>query len=162
VTRLRRGAPALRGTVRADAGSAVVEFITLGVLMLVPLVYLVVVLGRLQAGAFAVQAAAGSAARAYATAPQQSVGAARARDAVVLALGDQGFDVAPDAVTTVTCERDPCLQPQARVAVRVRLEVVLPGVPALLDRVVPVQVPVEAESVAVVDRFTSRVAGAQP
>lgn len=150
-----RSGPAGRG----DAGSAVVEFVTLAVLMLVPLVYLVVVLGRLQAGAFAVQAAAGAAARAYTAAPQQAVGAARARDAVDLALSDQGFPAAADAATSVTCERDPCLQPQARVAVRVRLEVVLPGVPAVVDRLVPVRVPVEAEAVSVVDRFTARAAG---
>ena len=36
-----------------DEGSAVVEFVTIGVLMMVPLVYLVLCLGRVQAAAYA-------------------------------------------------------------------------------------------------------------
>jgi hypothetical protein len=138
-----------------DDGAAVLEFITLGVLMLVPLVYLVLALGRLQAGSYAAQAAARAAARAYTAAPDQAAAEASARDAVLLATGDQGFAVDPSAVTTVSCDHDPCLQPQGRVSVQVRLDVVLPGVPALVDRHVPVRIPVQADSVAVVDRFRS-------
>lgn len=138
-----------------DRGSAMVEFTVLAVLMLVPLVYLVVVLGRLQAGSFAVEAAARSAARSYTSAPTEAVAADRARAAVGLALADQGFDVEPDAVMQVECETRPCLQPESRVTVQVRLEVAMPGVPAVVDAVVPLSVAVEAESVAVVDRFTA-------
>ena len=36
-----------------DRGSAVVEFVTLGVLLLVPLVYLVLAMGRVQAATYA-------------------------------------------------------------------------------------------------------------
>ena len=35
---------------RGEGGSAVVEFVVLGVLMLIPLVYLVMMLARVQAG----------------------------------------------------------------------------------------------------------------
>jgi hypothetical protein len=145
-----------------DEGSAVIEFVALAVLLLVPLVYLVVVLGRVQAGAFAAQAGAVSAARVYAGAPQEPVGAQRARAAVLLALRDQGFTASPDEVTSIGCERSPCLQPQARVTVRVHLDVDLPGVPGLLRRVVPVRVPVEATSVAVVDRFAGTAPKSAP
>lgn len=147
MTRWRRRRP------RGDGGSALVESTVLAVLLLVPLVYLVVVLGRLQAGAFAVEAAARSAARSYAAAPTEALAADRARAAVRLALDDQGFEVDPDAVTQVTCEAAPCLQPEARISVRVSVDVTLPGVPAGVDAVVPLSVAVEAESVAVVDRF---------
>ena len=41
-----------------ERGSAVVEFVVLGVLMLVPLIYLVMMMARLQAGSFAVTQAA--------------------------------------------------------------------------------------------------------
>ncbi len=43
---------------RRDRGRAVVEFVFLGVLLLVPLIYLVMVIGRIQAAAFAVSTAA--------------------------------------------------------------------------------------------------------
>ncbi|SDQ08436.1 pilus assembly protein [Quadrisphaera sp. DSM 44207] len=154
MTRARSRAVAALVRLRGDdTGGAVVEFVGLAVVLLLPLVYLVVVLGEVQAGAYAVEAAARSAARAYtgAASPEQSAGAARA--AVSLALSDHGFAVDPDAVTQVSCEASPCLSPEARVSVRVHLDVDLPGVPALLAGVAPVQVPVEAESVAVVDRF---------
>lgn len=154
MTRLGAGVRArVAGLRRADTGAAVVEFVGLAVVLLVPLVYLVVVLGRVQAGAYAVEAAARSAARVYAGAASQEQAAGQARAAVTLALGDHGFAADPDDVTQVTCEATPCLQPEARVRVRVRVEVSLPGVPAPLAAVVPVQVPVEAESVAVVDRL---------
>ena len=37
---------------RADQGRAIVEFVFLGVLMVVPLIYLVLILGRVQAAAY--------------------------------------------------------------------------------------------------------------
>jgi Flp pilus assembly protein TadG len=150
-----RGARRLRSRLgREDTGSAVVEFVTLGVLLLVPVVYLVVALGRVQAGAFAVEGAAREAARAFTAADDEELGAQRAQAAVALALQDQGFrDADPDDAMVVECELDPCLQSEARVTVRVSLEVVLPGVPRFVDAVVPVRVPVRAEAVAVVDRF---------
>jgi hypothetical protein len=144
------------GALRAngDRGSAVVEFVTLGVLLLVPVVYLVVTLGRVQAGAFAVEGAAREAARAFSSAPDEEAGVARARAGVLLALGDQGFeDVDPAAALTLTCESEPCLQAEARVTATVAVDVVLPGVPAFVDAVVPTRVPVRAQAVAVVDRF---------
>ena len=50
-----------------EQGSAVVEFVTLGVLLLVPLIYLVLTVARIQAGAYAVSMAAREAGRAFVT-----------------------------------------------------------------------------------------------
>lgn len=137
-----------------DAGSAVVEFVTLGVLLLVPVVYLVLTLGRIQAGAFAAEGAAREAARAFATAADEEQGARRVEAVVRLALHDQGFhDVDPAAATVLECSTSPCLQAESRIHVEVTVDVVLPGVPAFVDAVVPAQVPVTAQAVAVVDRF---------
>jgi hypothetical protein len=73
---------------------------------------------------------------------------------VLLALRDQGFeDLDPAKALTVACEAEPCLQPEARLTATVEVEVVLPGVPAFVDAVVPTRVPVRAQAVAVVDRF---------
>jgi hypothetical protein len=53
----------------------------------------------------------------------------------------------------VECDTTPCLQPESVVRVTVTVDVVLPGVPAFVDAVVPARVPVRADAVAVVDRF---------
>lgn len=141
------------GWARSDEGSAVVEFVTLGVLLLVPLVYLVVVLGRLQAGAFAVEGAAREAARVLAAAPDEATGVARANTAVALALDDQGFGDDAAQALSVACSAQPCHTAGARITVAVSLDVVLPGVPAFVDLAVPTRVPVRAQGVQVVDRF---------
>ncbi|WP_245885576.1 pilus assembly protein [Xylanimonas oleitrophica] len=139
-----------------ERGSAVVEFIGTAVLLLIPLIYLVLVAGRLQAGAFAAEGAAREAARAMVTASSTGQGLARAHTATAIAFADQGFDrgaAHEPGVLTFECSADPCLTPDASVGVRVRLEVPLPFVPSGLRGWVPLAVPVEAGHVAVVDRY---------
>lgn len=152
--RLRRAAADTAAD--AERGSAVVEFVTLGVLLLIPVIYFVLVMGRLQAAAFAVEAASRGGARVLAAAETEEEGAARADTVVDLALADQGFDDPedPSATVSVTCETEPCLTPESTVTVVVEVEVVLPGVPAFLDGVIPARVPVRADAVAVVDRYS--------
>ena len=75
-----------------EEGSALIEFVFLAVLMLVPIVYLIVALGRIQAGALAVEQGVREAGRAFVTAPGRAVAPARARAAMTLAYRDQGFD----------------------------------------------------------------------
>src|SRR6476661_4230607 len=75
-----------------ERGSAVVEFVFLAVLLMVPLFYLVMVLARLQAGAYAVSGAAREAGRAYTTARVPAQAPARAEAAAGVAFSDQGFD----------------------------------------------------------------------
>jgi hypothetical protein len=141
------------GAGHPDAGSAVVEFIMLGVLLLVPVVYLVLTLGRIQAAAFATDGAAREASRAFVTADDEESGRARALAAVRLGLLDQGFDADPGRSVSVTCRQVPCLSPQARVDVAVQVDVVLPGVPGVVDRFVGTHVTVRARHTAVVDAF---------
>lgn len=135
-----------------DDGNAVVEFVVLGLLLLVPVVYLVVTLGRIQAASFATDGGARSAARIFVTAQDDARGGALATSAARLALLDHGFAPGTDAVA-VSCSAAPCLTPQGRVVVRVSVDVVLPGVPAALDAVVPTHVTVRSTHVATVDRF---------
>lgn len=150
---MRRLLERVRGEGR-DGGSAVVEFVTLGVLLLIPVVYLVLVLGRLQAAAFTAEGAAREASRVFAAAPDDETGARHAQAAVRLALNDQGFDdVDASRAAVVECGRTPCVQPESVIRVTVTVDVVLPGVPAFVDAVVPAHVPVRADAVAVVDRF---------
>ena len=65
-----------------EAGSAVVEFTFLAVLMLIPLIYLVMMVARVQAGAYAVSLAARESGRAYVTATSLAEAAARAEAAL--------------------------------------------------------------------------------
>lgn len=139
-----------------EAGSAVVEFLGGSLLLLVPVVYLVLTLAQLQAGAFAVDGAAREAARALVTTADADDGAARAVAATGLALSDQGLDpaLAEDALT-VRCTPD-CRSPGAAVIVTVQVPVPLPLVPGWLSGAVPLAVPVSATATSTVDPFASR------
>ena len=87
---------------RGDDGSAIVEFVWLAVLLLVPLLYVVLTAVMVQRAAFGVTTAAREAARAYATAGSDSGGEARAEAAVRLAMSDEGVSWSPDG-RVVTC-----------------------------------------------------------
>ncbi len=113
-----------------EDGSAIVEVVWLGTLLILPLLWIVVSAGQVQAGAFGASAAARSAGRAYALAPDDAAGAARAREAARLALGDQGLGDAPLEVT-VSCTPYPtdCHQGTSVITVRVATSVALPMLP---------------------------------
>lgn len=139
------------GRARSEEGSAIIEFVFLGVLMLVPLIYLVMALARVQAGSFAVTAAAREAGRAFVTAETGEDAAARARAATNVAFADQGFDGMGTLV--IECSTSPCLTPEARIETTARVTVPLPLIPAFARDVVPLEVPLEASHLSTVDRF---------
>ncbi len=148
---MRSPAGGTGGGRRDERGSAVVEAVTLGVLLLVPLVYLVLMLARVQAGAFAVSQAAREAGRAYVTADSGEDAAARARAAAHISFLDQHVE---DVGTLVlSCDGTPCLRPGGRVVATATVRVPLPLVPAFVGDVLPLSVPVSATHVATVDRF---------
>ncbi|MGA8980250.1 MAG: pilus assembly protein [Pedococcus sp.] len=153
IVRLRRGGARLR--VHDERGSAVVEFVVLGVLMLVPLIYLVMTVSRLQAGAYAASAAAREAARGFVTATSTESAESRARAAARIAFEDQGFG-GGQGTLTLGCDGTPCLRPEGRIEVVATVTVPLPFVPAFARDLVPLEVPVSADHVAVVDRFRAQ------
>lgn len=118
---------------RSERGSALVEFSWLGILLLVPLLWIVVSVFEVQRGAFAVSAAARAAGRAYALAGSDALGEARARTAARQALADQGIDTAPLELT-VSCTPYPrsCHAGTSVITVRVASRVDLPWLPASL------------------------------
>jgi Flp pilus assembly protein TadG len=136
----------------SQSGSAIVEFVFLAVLMIVPLFYLVMVLARLQAGAYGVSAAAREAGRAYVTAQAPAQAAPRARSAAGLAFADQGFDDREGSIQ-ISCAGTPCLRPAGRITITARVWVPMPLVPAFFYDIVPTRVQVTATHVATVDRF---------
>ena len=137
----------------ADGGSAIVEFLGVGLLLLIPLVYLIIVLGEIQAATFAVQGGAREAARMLATAPDAAHGGADAHAAIDLALADHGL---AGGSLLLSCASDECLQPGGTVEVAVRVDVPLPWVPALVQEVVPLTVPVSASYIAPLDDLAAR------
>jgi hypothetical protein len=151
----------VRAGATADRGSAAVEFIAIGVLLMVPLVYLVVAMGRIQAASFAADSSAREAARAFVTTADEVEGRRRAVAAVRLGLLDQGFTDPQEADLVLECETPTaCLTPGDRIRVRVEVRVVLPGVPSFVDNAFSTAVTVRAGHVAVVDEF--RAVGAVP
>ena len=142
-----------RRRARDERGSAVVEFVTLGVLMLIPLVYLVMCLARVQAGAFAVSQAAREAGRAFVTTDAGEDASARARAAARISFEDHRFG---DLGTLgISCDGSPCLRPDGQVRTTAAVRVPLPLVPAFLGDSVPLTIPVSASHVSTVDRFRS-------
>lgn len=135
---------------RDERGSAVVEFVFLGVLLLVPVVYLVLTVGRLQGGSFAVVGAADQAAKVYVDAPTPEDADARAREAVRVALADFGFSE-EQAKVDIACSAA-CLAPGSTVAVVVSLDVPLPLIPAIAGTHASAAT-VDAAATQLVERF---------
>src|SRR3954447_9553157 len=107
-----------------DAGSALVEFVWLAVLLMVPLVYAVLTAVSLQRNAFGLTTAARDAGRAYATAGSDSLGERRAERAVALALRAQGVDWRPSG-RVVSCGSC-AYAPGSAFTVQLRTRVALP------------------------------------
>ncbi|MGH3348343.1 MAG: (2Fe-2S) ferredoxin domain-containing protein [Nocardioides sp.] len=120
----------MRRRPRSEDGSALVEVVWLGILLLVPLLWIVLSVFEVQRGAFAVTSAARSAARAYALAETDAAGREQARAAIRQALADQGGDDR-DFRFTVSC-RGPCRDAGSVITVRVWHGVDLPLLPAVL------------------------------
>jgi Flp pilus assembly protein TadG len=120
---------------RDEAGSALVELSWLAIILLVPLIWIVISVFEVQQGAFATSAAARAAGRAYALAPDDPTGTARADAVVRQVLADQGTP-GQQAKVTVTCDApgDNCHVGTSVITVRVRSGVVLPFFPSIFGR----------------------------
>jgi len=125
---------------RLENGTAVIEFIWLALLLLIPVVYILIAAFDVQRAAYGVSAASRSAARAFILAPDVPTGYERANRAAKVALGDQGID---RATVRITCGPTParCLTPGSTVRVVVRTTQPLPLTPqALGDQIAPIAV----------------------
>lgn len=135
-----------------ERGSMTVEVAFLLVLLVGPMFYLVGTLGRLQAGAYAVTAAAREAGRTFVTADDLDSASARADAAATLALAAHGFEPT-DAVVQVGCGTGACLAPGSNVVVEAELAVVLPLVPDFMRSALPTTITLSAQHVEPVDAF---------
>lgn len=115
-----------------EAGSALVELTWLGLLLLIPLVYVIISVVTVQRSAYGATEAARAAGRAYILAPDVETARQRAFEAASVAMDDQGVALEPSELV-IECQPSPssCLQPGSSVEVRVELQVGLPLVPAI-------------------------------
>lgn len=88
---------------RDDEGAAVIELAWVAILLLVPLLWIVLSVFEVQAGAYGVSSAARAAGRAYALAPNDAAGTAAAQAAARQALADQGLPADTPLKVKVTC-----------------------------------------------------------
>lgn len=128
---------------RDEEGSAALEFITVGVTLLVPLVYLIVALGAIQEQMLGVEAAARHSVRAMALAPDAAAAASDGDAVLRSVIAEYGIDAAAVDVT-MTCEPvgAPCPSAGAVVTLTVSASVTLPLVPSVLglDRIAAIGV----------------------
>jgi Flp pilus assembly protein TadG len=123
---------------RDERGSALVEFVWLGLLLLVPLVYVLLSVFAAQSAAYGSDSASRAAGRAFMLAPDQETAVAAAEGAARVALADQGVD--PDRIQlSISCAPDPdrCLSSGSTVTVEVTVQQPLPLVPSALGANAP-------------------------
>ncbi|QEO10462.1 hypothetical protein [Protaetiibacter larvae] len=139
---------------RGEEGSASLEFITTGLLLLVPLVYLVLTVSALQAASLGVEGAARQATRVFVQAGTLPEAQAAAERAIRVTLADYGID-ADAATVAISCRPvpDDCLARRGYVTVELVTVVPLPLAPPVLGLDVPVGVPVRAIATEQVSRF---------
>ena len=123
-----------------DEGSAIVEFVFLAIVIMLPLVYLIAAVATIQREQLAVTQAARDAGRAFATSDDASSARRRAQSAMWLALDAQGLPhdatmrFVPAGDTCKTRRRaSPELRAGAQFAICVIRHADLPGVPSLLS-----------------------------
>lgn len=139
---------------RGERGSASLEFLTVGMILLVPLVYLVLVMSALQAGALAAEGAARQAARAFVLAESDVEGRSAAARALAVTLDDYGL-AEGDSELVVDCSAGAgaCLARGETVTVHVRVSVGLPFAPDVLELRNRASVPMTAASTQRVSKF---------
>lgn len=127
------------GADERDGGRAVIEVVILGVLVLIPTIYLLIGVLRVQAATLAVNQAARDAGRAMDAAPSTVVGLERAREIAGITLRDQHVPADGVTITVVSAGGDcggpevtPSQNPGDAYDICVVVPLTLPGVPSVV------------------------------
>jgi len=137
-----------------ERGSAALEFILVGLLLLVPLVYLIVSLGMIQGQSLGAEAGARHIARTVSTA-EDADAAARSADLILRSVVEEYSLDAGEVDLSLQCRPAgrACPEAGATLVVTVRTRVALPLVPPVLDLDRLAAIPLEASAVQKVSRF---------
>ncbi len=111
-----------------DRGSAVIEFILIGVAVMAPMVYVINCALMLQSAVLASTQAGREAARAFSMPSTVPQARQRANAAARVAFSDQGFEF-PISAMRITCVDGGCLEPGSSVVVDINWRVPLPWLP---------------------------------
>lgn len=152
--RCRNAVAALQQRIADERGSASLEFVTVGLVLLVPTVYLVLALSALESASFGVEGAARQATRVFVQSGDEGAAESAARTAIAVTLADYGID-ASAAKVRVTCRPNPseCLTRRGYVTVSVTATVPLPMIPPVLQVHLPAAIPVQSVATEQVSRF---------
>lgn len=134
-----------------ESGSAVLEFVFLAVLVMVPLALGAVVVVKVQAATFGTVTAAREATRAFVTADNPTQAKRRAQAAAKLALADHHL---PNPKVTIKCLNGSCLSPGSSVRIEITSRVPIPFVPTRSGKPNGT-IPVSAVSESVIDSYRS-------
>ena len=150
----RRWAEGLAARLRDDRGSASLEFVTVGLLLLVPIVYLVLALSAIESASFGVEGAARQATRVFVQSESEAAAESAARTAIQVTLADYGLD-AHNARVAISCRPNPadCLTRRGFVTVTITTTVPLPLIPPVLQLHLPAGIPVQSVATEQVSRF---------
>lgn len=140
-------------TENRELGSASLEFITAGLLLLIPIIYLVLSVSVVQAATLATEGAARHAARVFIDAGDVNSANLRAQSAVTSTLEDYGIPISVSEVRIQCQNPAKCLQPGSAVHVSVQSAVTLPGIPAVLGLDQLTRVNLKSDSTMIVSRF---------
>ena len=145
---------ALRSSFADESGSASLEFIVAGVLLLVPIMYLMLALGTIQGQSLGVEAAARHAARAISTATDADDATDRAERVLASIAEEYGIDPAELQIGWDCADAaDECPSAGTTLVVTVQTRAVLPFMPPVFGLDDVAAVPVEASAVQKVSRF---------
>lgn len=136
-----------------ERGSALVEFLGVSLVLLVPLVYLILTTARIQAASFAAEGAAREAGRLIAQADSIEEGVSAAELGVELAFADQGLEVDGASALEISCSVPDCLVAGEYVSVQVSTGVSLPLAPDFLAGTLPTAVTITAEAMTAVSGY---------
>ena len=123
---------------RNESGTAIVEFVWLAILLIVPMLYIVLAAFDTQRAAYAASAAARSAGRAFVTAPDQATGRSQAPPRPCgWPIATSGSTTCPTSGSPAGRTRGNCLSPGSVARAEVHSSVDLPLMPAALGSNTP-------------------------
>lgn len=139
-----------------ERGSASLEFLIVGLLMLVPLIYVVVALGQIQHQALGAEAAARHLARAISLSSDAASAGSSASEVLSAVMAEYDLDASATSLS-ISCVPASASCPTAGATVRVSVatRVSLPLAPPVLGLDQIASVPVEASAVQRMSRFWS-------